>query len=292
MKILHLGDGYKQRVELLPQVKALQEQLRQEAFDVKADGQFGPDTERALRIWQAEAGLQVTGTLDEDTWGKMLQFQVLDGSGTEQQRYPQTLQGCLAYAAALYVGQRERPGNAGFVDPTFERMMREVGWKPGDPWCSYYGELAWLDGYRTYLKSRSTAAMPELQLLGLTTPAGWLLMLHDIFHGSAYQTWENFKAAPHFEMDIEPVRGAIAVLKSRLSWKGHLYIVYDIYDDYVVTIEGNSNSAGGREGIEVAKRRRPRHKRSFGTMKLLGYIYPLDPTKRPSSRQTIKRGWA
>jgi murein DD-endopeptidase MepM/ murein hydrolase activator NlpD len=49
-----------------PGVKALQEKL-----GIRADGIFGPETERAVRDFQRRAGLPVTGTVDVETWARL-----------------------------------------------------------------------------------------------------------------------------------------------------------------------------------------------------------------------------
>jgi len=41
---------------------------------------------------------------------------------------------------------------------------------------------------------------------------------------------------------------------------GHTGIVEKVHDDFVETIEGNTNDEGSREGFEVCRRKRPRNK--------------------------------
>jgi len=60
------GDG-----NPLPQVKAWQNLLLCWGYDLGicgADGEFGFDTENATRQWQAKAGVEVNGVVDEDDW--------------------------------------------------------------------------------------------------------------------------------------------------------------------------------------------------------------------------------
>lgn len=51
---LGLGQGLLGKGNAGPEVKALQEQLRSQGFDIKADGIFGPKTEAALKDFQAK----------------------------------------------------------------------------------------------------------------------------------------------------------------------------------------------------------------------------------------------
>jgi putative chitinase len=50
-----------------PQVVRLQQ-----ALGIKADGQFGPGTDRALRQWQAGVGMHVTGIADVETMKRLI----------------------------------------------------------------------------------------------------------------------------------------------------------------------------------------------------------------------------
>ena len=50
------------------QVLALQRQLLATGADLRADGAFGPATERALRAFQGARQLPITGGADDETW--------------------------------------------------------------------------------------------------------------------------------------------------------------------------------------------------------------------------------
>ncbi|VFQ45372.1 peptidoglycan-binding protein [Desulfoluna butyratoxydans] len=69
MKILKQGDGFaRQSPELRPDVKVLQQALVKAGYPVTADGLFGRGTEDALKRFQADRGLPVTGVTDAATW--------------------------------------------------------------------------------------------------------------------------------------------------------------------------------------------------------------------------------
>lgn len=53
-------------------VTALQELLAWRGIRTLADGDFGPATERSVRLWQAQQGLAVTGVVDDTTWASLL----------------------------------------------------------------------------------------------------------------------------------------------------------------------------------------------------------------------------
>jgi peptidoglycan hydrolase-like protein with peptidoglycan-binding domain len=56
--------------------------LAQKAIGATPDGIFGPQTEAALRTWQAAQGLKVTGQLDAATWAKMVALKLVPPRGT------------------------------------------------------------------------------------------------------------------------------------------------------------------------------------------------------------------
>lgn len=139
--------------------------------------------------------------------------------------------------ALKYVGQQEEVNNSGFKDENFEARMDAVGWKVGQPWCAYFVELVWKE------------AFPELK------------SIKDLFDASAVKTYSNFYKSPCFICDKIPEPGAIVIwqnyLDNKPQWTGHAGIVESAKTDLIYTIEGNTNSQGGREGIEVSRKKRP-----------------------------------
>ena len=53
---------------------------------------------------------------------------------------------------------------------------------------------------------------------------------------------------------------AVTFYYSNLGRIGHVGIITQVYDDYVITIEGNTNGAGSREGSGVFKKKRDLNK--------------------------------
>ena len=162
-------------------------------------------------------------------------------------------------AATAYLGFTEKPGNSGFTDAGFERRMKEVGWQKSQAWCAYFGELVWKEAYQesfTILKK-----------------------LNECFSGSATATFRNFDIDGTFPTSQHPSLGALAIYRYGVGWQGHLGIVIrvDDLDKRLANIEGNTNSAGGREGFEVAKKGRlikpPFSKKGLN---LVGYVHPIE----------------
>jgi hypothetical protein len=157
--------------------------------------------------------------------------------------------------AKSLVGQKEISGNAGFKDPGFQKRMQEVGWIKGHAWCTYTGELIWKESF---------------------TPQHPLYAEVDkCFSALATKTWSNFKASKLFKTGQLPKRGALAIYQYGKGYTGHLAVVVDkLPVPKFSTVEGNTNAAGGREGIEVAEKiRKTGEPFKAKGLNLLGFVY-------------------
>ena len=157
--------------------------------------------------------------------------------------------------AERYLGQTEIAGNKGWKDKTFEAKMKAVGWKPTDSWCAYFTELVWKEAY-----GKEHKLWPAMDKL---------------FSASATATYANFSQSSLFKVGKLPAPGALAVWRYGTDWRGHIGIctsaaVLGKFD----TIEGNTNAAGGREGMFVAKKLRAlgQPHRPAG-LNLVGFVY-------------------
>jgi hypothetical protein len=158
----------------------------------------------------------------------------------------------LVEVAASYVGQREINGNLGFRDVDFEHKMKAVGWRKTDSWCCYFMEMV----------AKEAGA----------SPAEWEAF-DRLFTPSCTATYANFAGSKMFKVGKVPKPGALMVWRLGQGWKGHIGMVESVKGDVLITIEGNTDAAGGREGVEVARKRR-RHVWTNGKgLNLVGYIY-------------------
>lgn len=168
-----------------------------------------------------------------------------------------TLQEKIAQVALSYVGQQEITGNNGFKNSVFQKKMQDCGWQMNHAWCSYFAELVWKEAFG---KSHPLYAT-----------------LDRLFSPSATSTFGNFKGHPqNFKTSSIPKVGALCVWRYGKGWQGHIGVVTSIVDKTTFTsVEGNTNSSGGREGIEVAKKTRKTNLpfRSKG-LNLIGFVYP------------------
>jgi hypothetical protein len=167
----------------------------------------------------------------------------------------------IGQAARDHEGLKEIKGNMGFKDEEFEERMEMVGWKQTQAWCAYFAELIWKLGYAGY-------------------DSEMVKRIDKLFSGSAVQTFRNFSKDGGFTVSQDAVEGAVVIWQTyrngKASWTGHAGIVIGAHDKYFVTMEGNTNSSGGREGIEVARKTR---KYTFDTqngLRLKGFIHPPD----------------
>jgi hypothetical protein len=153
--------------------------------------------------------------------------------------------------------QFEKVGkNVGFKDAAFESMMKSVGWRGGQAWCSYYVKLIYMQLFsfdRDYIsKYFSGGAVQNL------------LTFESLNRGGDLKYVASRKNDPQI--------GDIFVLQ------GHTGIVVEVYGveggGYkVLTVEGNTNFKGSREGesTENIKRTLTIGKPTFG-QNMLGYV--------------------
>jgi hypothetical protein len=154
-----------------------------------------------------------------------------------------------------FIGQQEISGNTGFQNDEMERLMKEVGWKPGDAWCVYFAKLMW------WLKS------PE-----------WLKpKIKTAISGSSQQTWQNVSNDPAFVVSKIPRPGDMVIWQTYKNGvgqsSGHAGIVTKVNINNFQTVEGNtSGSSGTNEGIAVAERVREYNFDANNGLRLKGFV--------------------
>ena len=155
--------------------------------------------------------------------------------------------------ARKYLGQTEKNNNSGWIDPTFEAKMKAVGWQIGHSWCCYFTELVAVEAF--------------------AGDADKLQAFKHLFQASCTATYANFSGSSKFKVGKVPKVGALMVWRLGQGWKGHIGIVEEVGDGWIKTIEGNTNDQGGREGIEVARKRRRYAWTNGPGLNLIGFIY-------------------
>lgn len=162
-----------------------------------------------------------------------------------------------------YLNKQEKKGNSGFYDERFEQEMIAMGWQKGWAWCAFFAELVWRKAYG----SLNSVIEADLRRL---------------FSASATQTYNNFRTNKNYKdyVSNKPEIGSLIVWRYGDGWQGHIGIVQQIRGKEVLTIEGNTNSQGGREGIEVANHwRLIEYTHTDKGLNLLGFVHPPDILK-------------
>ena len=143
----------------------------------------------------------------------------------------------IVSVAKSYIGETELPNNSGWKDAAFQQKMVDCGWQKGQSWCAFTTELIWKEAY-----GKDSPVYP---------------LLDRLFSASATATAANFIASKDFTTGKSPKEGALVLWRHGTGWQGHAGVVTKVIDGInFKSIEGNTNSAGGREGIEVAEKNR------------------------------------
>ena|SRR5688572_23979239 len=151
------------------------------------------------------------------------------------------------------LGKKEKPGNTGFEDKELEKSMKAVGWNPGWAWCSSIQEK-WI-----------WEAFPHLKEV-----------VQGYFVPSAVATFRNLKNAG-YPVSMKPTVGALVYWQrmqdGNAQWQGHAGIVSRVVSDTeFYSIEGNTNSAGSREGDSVQEKHRFVRSDVQNGLKVIGFI--------------------
>jgi len=161
--------------------------------------------------------------------------------------------------ASKYIGQKELKNNSGFVDKEFEEKMKKMGWMKGQAWCMYFVKLCIYEAALELYGEK--IATEKVKGLGGHVLTNWQIL------GKKYNK------------DFSPKAGEIGFMRKPGTTQGHVFIVKSIDNLGVRTIEGNTNSVGGREGDGVYEKYRKNASmmNDSNPLKLLGYINLEEP---------------
>jgi peptidoglycan hydrolase-like protein with peptidoglycan-binding domain len=222
-------------------VRRIQEWLNLHDMGVVVDGAFGTATARAVVEFQSSRGLAETGEVDEDTFGQMVAPMV--------DVLRQRLNASVPLAEAIVEYARAHLA----VHP------REVGGPNGGPWVRLYmngrqGEaFAWCAGFVTFLLEQAT------QSLAVDRPIPGSVSC-DVLATQAAQVG---LLLPEADGPGKLSPGCLFLVRRTEGDWTHTGVVTGAYADAFDTIEGNTNDAGQREGVEVCARTRAYPNKDF-----------------------------
>lgn len=143
--------------------------------------------------------------------------------------------------AKSFIGNEELLNNSGFKDSKFQSMMEKIGWMTGWAWCASFVRLVYLKAAADYFGKDSE----QYKIINKTLKHGVL------------RTYRAAKNSKNWAITEKPVEGGILIWKhSRTT--GHEGIALNSHS-VTVTVEGNTNERGEREGKFVLSKVRSVH---------------------------------
>jgi hypothetical protein len=225
-------------------VRAIQHRLNETGCGpVDVDGDFGKHTEDAVKLFQTRFAdqdgqpLKVDGQVGSITWSMLFGTKTVP---VVTKPVAKTLLAKALEIAASQIGVREKPlgSNRG---PEVDKYLRSVGLNPAAgsfPWCAAF--LYWCFGEAAQALGRDNPVIRTGGVLAHWSQAGT--------KGIARITGSSAKNDPSL---IKP--GHIFII-SHGGTAGHTGLVERVSGGKLVTIEGNTNDGGSREGIGVFRR--------------------------------------
>ncbi len=220
-------------------VTAIQQWLSLNGENVVIDGVYGAATDAAVRSFQEERGLPGTGSVDQKTMDRLVA--------------PMTT--ALQTIAA---GGRTLPQMiVAYAEQHWKQHPREIGGQNMGPWVRLYMKgnegkyWPWCAGFVSTVVAQAAASC-GLQMPITPTFSCDVLAL-DARKRRLLFTEEQLGADP---VSSAAFAGSIFVRKRTTQDWDHAGLVVAVNADHMVTIEGNTNDAGDREGYEVCRRRR------------------------------------
>jgi len=216
-----------------PMVRTIQEWLTLHKFGLAIDGVFGPATGAAVSAYQQSVNLPVTGVVDAATYSSLIS----------------PLSNALKMLSAVSALNIDIPK---YAQQHLDQHPREVGGQNAGPWVrTYMGgregpEWPWCAGFACFVLNQASAGRP----LPLTPSFACDELAKDAMKRGIFVT-----GGPSFDTShLAP--GALFLVRRPSPQRGwhHTGIVIGVGPGTVTTIEGNTNEAGSREGVEVSRR--------------------------------------
>lgn len=225
-------------------VKLIQEWLTLNGIGLTNDGSFGPATEASVKKFQTARRITPSGRVDRATFDALIAPIVratspLTSTSTSfAQRVVQ--------AARIHL--KEHP--------------REVGGANAGPWVRLYTSgkegpaWAWCAGFVTTLLRAAEEGQPDSNRSPIKGSLSCDVLAAQAKKAGRFVSDKDVSSGAVDRASLK--NGAIFLIRNKRNandWT-HTGIVTAFFDEYVETIEGNTNDSGDREGYEVCARRR------------------------------------
>jgi peptidoglycan hydrolase-like protein with peptidoglycan-binding domain len=214
-------------------VRRVQEWLTLRGYALATDGSYGPVTREAVTRFQEDLFLEATGWVNEETFACLVQPMI------------ETLRQRLTMSESVNTAVLE------YARAHLEQHPREIGGENRGPWIRLYmkgnegSQWRWCAGFVTFILHQATES------LGIYMPISGSVSCDTLAaQAKAEGLFLSEADAGNYEI---PPGSLFLVRRTDTDWI-HAGIVEEASEQYLRTIEGNTNDAGEPEGYEVCAR--------------------------------------
>lgn len=224
-------------------VKLVQEWLSLHSIGLTIDSSFGPATEASVKKFQTTSRITPSGRVDSATFDALLAPIV---RATQPPTSSTSFAHRVVQAARLHL--KEHP--------------REVGGANAGPWVRLYTggkegpAWAWCAGFVTTLLRAAEEGLPDSNRSPIKGSLSCDVLASQAKKAARFISDKDLSSGAVDRSSMK--NGAIFLIRNKRNARDwtHTGIVTAFFDEYVETIEGNTNDSGDREGYEVCARRR------------------------------------
>lgn len=212
----------------------------------RVDDDFGKETDRATREFQADAGLVVDGEVGDAT--RAAAKRMANTECVSEQKGTKEAKDTVGMRNAVSLGERIAIAAQG------ELWVREISKNRGDGIAKYWEATSYAEGYRNrepYCAAFVCWCAREAGVVTRPTDAAVRFLV----------AWalRNPTRAIVFDHPTSyvPSAGDLVYFRFGGGSPNHIGVVIDYDGKYVFTVEANTDGTGGREGDGVYRRTRP-----------------------------------
>lgn len=216
-------------------VKKIQEWLNLHGMEVTIDGKFGQNTQQAVYTFQNSSGIEQSGLIDTNTFTRltMPMHRAIETNDLKSISPNQTI---LTHAIQH-----------------LKEFPREVGGQNRGPWVRLYmkgnegRDWSWCAGFVSFI------IMQSYNALGIESPIDYCFSCDNL--AIQAKTKGIFVDESQISKDIIEPGMIFLRRKTNKGWV-HTGIIKAIEENYLHTIEGNTNKTGRYNGDRVLEKRR------------------------------------